>query len=373
MDCHNIPEIRYSDWSAAFHDKVAAKRIPITGSLELTFRCNNNCLHCYCNKPAHDRVEMSRELSAREIFRIIDDIADDGCLWLLVTGGEPLLRPDFKEIYLHAKKKGMLITLFTNGTLISDEIADFLAEWRPFSTEITLYGGTEKTYEEITRAKGSYKRCIRGIELFIQREIPLKLKTTAMKQNMHEIPVMKSYAEDIGLEFRFDPMINGRLDMDRNPLSARLNADDVIRLDLEDEKRSRAWGEVCSNNMGHPALDLLYSCSAGLDSFHIDPYGNLCPCIMARKDFYNLRAGTFRAGWDTLMKRLRERTLNPDNKCRECDIASICCQCPGWSQVEYGDDESPVDFLCEVAHKSAEAFGLKRKEGNERRTYEKTL
>lgn len=355
-----IPEIRYSDWSTALHDKVRAKRTPLSGSLELTFRCNNNCIHCYCNRPAYDKWEMAGEMDTGMITDVISEIADEGCLWLLLTGGEPLLRPDFNKIYLHAKNKGMLVTLFTNGTLVDRETADFLADWRPFSIEVTLYGATEKTYEGVTRIHGSYSRCMKGIELLLEQKLPLKLKTMAMRQNFHEIPLMKSYAEGVGLEFRFDPMINARLDMDKGPLAARLDPEDVVSLDREDEKRSEEWREFCKKkNIGHSDSDMLYSCSAGLNSFHIDPYGNLSLCIMARRDVYNLRVGRFRDGWYNFFGSLKERPLRQDNRCRKCELVSLCSQCPGWAQIENGDDESPVEYLCKIAHKRAEAFRIK--------------
>ncbi len=358
MDCPRIQELSYGEWSEGFHKRLSDKRVPLSGSLELTFRCNNNCIHCYCNTPAYDRGEMAREMNIGMITNIISEIADEGCLWLLLTGGEPLLRPDFKEIYLHAKKKGMLITLFTNGTLINEEIADLLAEWKPFSTEITLYGATEKTYEAITGTKG-LRRCINGIELLLKNNVPLELKTMALRQNVNEIPLMKRYADGLGLKFRFDPMINARIDMDKGPLATRLDTEDVLRLDLEDEKRLKEWKEFCDKYIGHPDSDRLYTCGAGVNSFHIDPYGNLAICIMARKDTYDLKLGRFKEGWYNFIGRLRDRTISSDNRCRRCELMSLCGQCPGWAQIEHGDDESPVDYLCEIAHKRAEAFGVK--------------
>ncbi|MEK6693359.1 MAG: radical SAM protein [Nitrospirota bacterium] len=359
MECQRIHEINYNDWSNVFHNRNLDKRVPISGSLELTFRCNNNCIHCYCNIPANDRNEMSKEMSTSMATRILSEIADEGCLWLLLTGGEPLLRPDFKEIYLYAKKKGMLIILFTNGTLINEEIADLLSEWMPYSVEITLYGATENTYEDVTRVHGSYRQCMKGIELLLERKIPLELKTMAIRQNVHELPVMKKYAEDLGLKFRFDPIINARLDMCKNPQSTRIDIEDVIRLDLEDEKRLKEWKEFCEKYIGSPDSDRLYTCGAGINTFHIDPYGNLNICIMARKDRYDLKTGNFRDGWNDFLIKLREMSMSPYNRCMGCDLMSLCGQCPGWAQMEHGDDETPVDYLCDIAHKRAEAFGVK--------------
>ena len=108
---------------------------------------------------------------------------DEGCRWLLLTGGEPFLRPDFLDIYTNANKKGLLLTLFTNGTLLTPRSADLLAERRPFAIEITLYGATQQTYERITGIPGSYARCRRGIDLLLERNLPLKLKTMVMTLN----------------------------------------------------------------------------------------------------------------------------------------------------------------------------------------------
>lgn len=360
MGCAGIQELGYGQWSKELHQRISGKRVPIEGSIELTLRCNNNCIHCYCNRPADDANEKAREMSADTINRIISEAADAGCLWLLLTGGEPLLRPDFKDIYLYAKKKGLLLTFFTNGTLINSEIADFLAEWRPFSIEITLYGATEKTYEAVTRAPGSYRRCMKGIELLLERNLPLKLKAVAIRQNVHEIPLMKSYVEKLGVDFRFDPMVNGRIGQDKSFLSARLAVEDVIKLDLKDEKRLKAWKEFCDNYPGRIDTDRLYVCGAGVSSFHIDPYGNLSLCIIARKDVCNLSARGFKDGWYNFIRTLRERAISPDNQCRRCTLLPLCGQCPGWAQLEHGDDETPVGYLCQIAHKRAETFGLKK-------------
>jgi radical SAM protein with 4Fe4S-binding SPASM domain len=292
------------------------------------------------------------------IARIIGESVDEGCLWLLLTGGEPLIRTDFREIYLQAKRRGMLITVFTNGTLIDAEAADFLAEWRPSSVEVTLYGATQKTYEDITRVRGSYKRCMQGIEFLLQRKVPLTLKTMAMRQNIHEIPMMREYAERIGLEFRFDPLINARLDGDRGPFSSRLGVEDVLRLDREDGMRWREMEKLCREDAGDPASAMLYSCGAGDTSFHVDPYGNLCMCVMARNQSYDLRDGRFGEGWSVFLRSVKARSPGTENRCSTCGLRSLCGQCPGWSQVEHGDDETPVAFLCEIAYNRAEAFGL---------------
>ena len=135
--------LSYGEFSEAFQGRLAGRRLPLNGTIEVTRRCPLTCLHCYNNLPMGDGEARSRELDYDEHCRLLDELADAGCLWLLYTGGEIFARRDFLDIYTYAKKKGFLITLFTNGTLITERIADHLVAWRPFAIEITLYGLTK--------------------------------------------------------------------------------------------------------------------------------------------------------------------------------------------------------------------------------------
>ena len=359
MECPHIPNISYAQFGERLNKQVLAERIPINGSYELTFRCNLHCAHCYCNLPLNDREAIEKELTTEEVFNIFDQIAEAGCLWLLITGGEPLLRRDFLEIYTYAKKKGFLITLFTNGTLITPEIADYLAEWRPFSVEITLYGATKETYESVTGIPGSFKRCKGGIDLLLELKIPLGLKTMMMTLNHDELFQMREYAEELGVKFRFDPVLNPRLDGSKNPCSFRLSPEEVVELDLGDAIRVKEWREFCEKFAGPFQSDNLFTCGAGVSTFHIDPYGQLSACEMARFQQYDLRCGSFKEGWYQSVPEFL--TLKPmgDYKCGQCDLISLCDQCPGWAWLENGSPEAPVEYLCRIAHLRAEEFKTK--------------
>jgi len=359
MECPHIPQRSYSEFSLRLHRAVAEHRIPISGSIEVTERCNLRCAHCYINRPAGDREARSRELSRQELGDLLDQVAGEGCLWLLLTGGEPFLRPDFLEIYIHAKKKGMLVTLFTNGTTITPRIADTLAEWRPFAIEITLYGRTQETYERVSGVPGSYERCMTGIELLLARDLPLKLKSMVLTLNQHEIWEMKAYAQGLGVDYRFDPVLNVRVDGDRGPAAFRIPPQEVVAIDLVDEERAAGWREFCEKFWGAPSQpDLLYQCSAGSNGFHIDPYGRLSACMMARIPSYDLRRGTFGEGWRAFMPQVLAQTWSRDTPCRDCELMTLCGHCPGWAQMETGDQEAPVAYLCQIGHLRAEAFGL---------------
>jgi MoaA/NifB/PqqE/SkfB family radical SAM enzyme len=205
--------VDYSSWSLGVKQRIGGRRVPLAGTIELTRRCNHHCRHCYNNLPAGDSKALAEELNTDELLRILDELAASGCVWLLFTGGEILLRPDFPEIYVYAKERGFLITLFTNGTLITPQLADELARRRPFSIEITLYGATPETYERVTGVPGSFSRCLQGISHLRDHGLPLKLKSMVLTLNRQEVWDMKRLAdEDLGLPFRFDAMLNPRCD-----------------------------------------------------------------------------------------------------------------------------------------------------------------
>jgi hypothetical protein len=150
-------------------------------------------------------------------------------------------RPQRFSRDLHLRQeKGFLITLFTNGTLINEKIADYLVEWPPFAIEITLYGRTRETYEALTAIPGSYDRCLRGIKLLRERGLPLKLKTVATSINKHEVFAMKQFAEEeLGVEFKIDGQINPRIDCSQSPLAVRLTPEEVVALDMNAPKGMR--------------------------------------------------------------------------------------------------------------------------------------
>jgi radical SAM protein with 4Fe4S-binding SPASM domain len=343
----------YTDFTTILHQNVAS-RVPLDGTIEVTNRCPLACAHCYNNLPMNDLGARVRELSLEEHKHLLDELSEQGCLWLLFTGGEIFARRDFLEIYAYAKRKGFLITLFTNGTLITEQIANFLVELPPFVIEITLYGATRETYEVLTRVPGSYDKCLRGIDLLLERKLPLKLKTVAVSINKHEIPAMKQMAADRGVDFKFDAMINPRIDCSSSPLAVRLTPSEIVSFDLEDTQRASEWKRL-AKDFGAPAyvpgeVRQVYDCGGGLSGFAIDPYGDISICVLSHKDRYNVRDGSFREGWSDYLRGVRARKITRPSKCTGCGLKSMCGMCAAQGELENGDAESPVDFLCQVAH-----------------------
>jgi radical SAM protein with 4Fe4S-binding SPASM domain len=357
-----LDQLTYGAFSADLHQKQAGERMPLQVSIEVTRRCPLECQHCYNNLPMGDQDARSREMTTEEHFRMLDELVEMGCFWLLYTGGEIFARKDFLEIYTYAKQKGFLITLFTNGTLINERIADYLVEWPPFAIEITLYGRTKETYEELTQIPGSYDRCLRGIKLLRERGLPLKLKTVATSINKHEVFAMKQFAEEeLGVEFKFDGQINPRIDCSQSPLAVRLTPEEVVALDMHAPKGVSEYRRLAKRDLENPpnlALDgSLYVCGGGMNSFAINARGEMSICVVSQQDTFSVRDVGLRRVWEESLLQVRTRKRTQITKCVQCRIQSLCGMCPANGEMENGNKESPVEFLCNVAHLRAAAIG----------------
>jgi len=358
-----MDQLSYGEFSADLHQRQSGQRAPMQVSIEVTRRCPLECQHCYNNLPMGDQDARSREMTTEEHFKMLDELVDMGCFWLLYTGGEIFARKDFLEIYTYAKKKGFLITLFTNGTLINEKIADYLVEWPPFSIEITLYGRTRETYEALTQIPGSYDRCLRGIKLLRERGLPLKLKTVATSINKHEVTAMRQFAEEeLGVEFKFDGQVNPRIDCSQSPLAVRLTPEEVVALDMNAPKGVTEYQRLAKRDLENPPNlaknDTVYFCGGGMNSFAINAHGEMGICVISQQDTFRVQEAGLKRVWEESLLQLRTRKRTQVTKCVQCRIQSLCGMCPANGEMENGDKESPVEFLCNVAHLRAAVIGV---------------
>lgn len=323
--------------------------MPLCGSMELTHRCNMKCVHCYLGEQSIHWSASEGELKTEQALSIIDEVVEAGCLFFLITGGEPLLRKDFPEIYRHARSRGLLVTVFTNGTLISDSILDLFGDLPPQTVEISLYGASSETYETITRTKGSFGRCLAGIEGLLKRNINVRLKTILMTLNSHEFFEIKKMAVDYGVKFRFDASITPCLDGNRSPLMFRVPPEVSVDNEFSDKNMIQSWRDYLEKYRDYTDPDTLFNCNAGIISFHIDPYGNLKPCLMTKEPSYYLPSGNFSAGWRDVMPRIREIKVGIDYLCNRCERRDLCNFCPVGFKLENGGIDMHSEYHCAVS------------------------
>jgi radical SAM protein with 4Fe4S-binding SPASM domain len=366
-----LPAARsYGPRANALFARAKDARLPVAGGIELTHRCNLACTHCYVNLPAADRAAQRREMTTAQILRLIDEIAEAGTLYLTLTGGEPLVRADFEEIYRHAHGKGFVLTIYTNGTLLTDKVVALFAELPPLGgLEITQYGATEDTYDRVARAgAGQYRRFYQGVERARAAGVVVAMKTMAMRSNAHELPQMRAFAAERGMRFRFDAIISPRIDGGLGPLAERLSPEEVARIELTDDVRDTEFAEYCRLNEGlRPADDALYQCGAGLASFTIDPYGFLHPCELSRRLGWNAVDKGFAPGWYEAMPALRakKRTAADASGCGSCGAAGLCTNCVGMAELEGRDFSHGNPYLCRVSDSRGDTlFGEERPRPN---------
>ena len=348
MKCTQTVLTGDQEYRQRFKNKVEEQRIPISGSLDLTYRCNLRCLHCYLGGQDISATQPNQELGTEQWIRIIDEIVEAGCLFLLITGGDPLLRRDFVQIYRHAKRKGLLVTVFSNGTLVTDELVQLFVDLPPRSIEISLYGATPETYEQITGIQGSYDHCIQGIERLLAAGIRVRLKTILMTVNRHEFAAIKKKAADYGVPFRFDAAIFARFNGDRSPLLLRVPVQEAVEHEFADGDRQREWLQYYRRLCAASPSDKVYTCGTGISGFHVNAYGKLQPCLMVTDIQYDLLRGDFLTGWKTVIPEVRNRKMLSNNPCRGCDTMSFCGYCPPFFALENDAEEHVSPYLCEM-------------------------
>lgn len=336
------------DYIERLERKLLPRGCPVDGQIDLTYRCNLKCRHCFIVQE-----EDKEELKFEEVVSIINEIYGTGCLWLCFSGGEVFLREDFLDIYAYARRKGFLVSIFTNGTLIDERTADYLAENPPYSVEITLNGITEGVYEAVTNVLGSFREAMRAIRLLKERKLPLVLKCNGMSINRDEILRIKGSSEELlgKGRFRCDLVLYPGLDGSKNPCGLRLTVDEILKIQSSDKDMLSLCEDQVLRGKENSRLKDGYLFQCGLSSFQIDPYGRMRLCPFIKEPSADLRKEEFLKGFNRLCVYFQGLRRKAETKCRECKIKYLCRQCPGRALAENGDMESPVDFYCALARK----------------------
>ena len=354
----SVREVTYREFKDRLSEKAMSKRIPLFCTLEITMRCNMRCIHCYVPlEQRANKADITEELSYQEVCDILDEIAEAGCLGIKFTGGEPLIRPDFLDIYKYAKSKGFLVVVYTNGTLVDSTAITLFKEALPELVEMSLYGATRETYEGITNCPGSFDRCIYGIRLLHEAGIRLLLKTPIFSHNAHEVPSLIKYANSLGVNIICDPGIVPRLDSDTKPCSLNITPEEAAKFRAQTLRDVGGWEKFVMDGRSAYSEDL-FTCTAGKIAFHVGADGTLHPCILYRTPGYKLGENAFVDGWNGFIKDITSKKLDRNHKCVQCSLRHICDNCPGKALLELHDETAIVDFYCQTTQQLSVELGL---------------
>jgi radical SAM protein with 4Fe4S-binding SPASM domain len=320
--------------------KCLEENIPLGVLFELTNKCNLKCRHCYMVR------DDSIELSSDEVMDIIDQLVDIGTYYLGFTGGEIFTRDDLFDILKYAKSKGFVLSLLTNGTLITPEQIEEIKKLKPSSFEISLYGSTANTHDNITRIKGSFEKTMETVEAIIRNNMKVTIKTPLMNLNIRELDDIAAVCKVLGVKHRMNPGI----------VPARNGSKSPLQYDLSDEDLKSYLSNHDLN-----VLSYLYErdftqrfiCTAGKALCGITASGIVYPCIMMPIPVGNLRKKKFKEIWNVMpsyeLKRVRALKIRDLPSCSACNLRKFCIRCPGVVYHETGDIVGETPTICRIA------------------------
>ncbi len=351
----NLP---YREFSLKLHQKIFAQGKPSACQIELTHRCNHRCIYCYIPTASLQGEEEKEEWKVKQWENFLDFIFQEGIIWISFTGGEPLLKEDFLKIYLHAKKRGFLITLLTNGELLQKEIVEIFRRFPPFLIEITFNSVHQENFEKITGMRGSFQKTLASIELLKKYDIPFQLKTKLMTLNIEEVEEIKKFAQDLNVRWKWTYMIAPKLDGSLTPLTFRLPPERIVEFIRKEKGEKDKSFSLLVKKKENP----LFRCGIGKWNFTIDPYGEIIPCTLLRSPSFPFRQETFIQNFRQFFLPLGNSSFTKNSPCRECEFFPFCHWCPALAYLEKGDKEEKIEYYCELAREWLQYLGDKREE-----------
>lgn len=329
--------------------EIAAKalklNIPLSVQLDLTYRCNERCIHCYLDHSDHG------EMTTAEIKDLLDQMADAGVFYLTISGGEILMRRDFFEILEYARKRTFSIKLKTNGILIRKKEADRIKALDVESVQISIYSHIPEVHDAITKLPGSLEQSIEAVRRLRAHGIHVLLANVLMVKNASDYAGVRALAAELGAQFLIDPTITPMMDGDRSILN--LNIDEAaLREVFRNEALVGNVEEFCAPPQGsdEDALDML-PCSAGHTACYVSPYGDVYPCVQFPLPSGNVRRMKFAKIWrdSPQLKEVRSITLRDMPSCSKCTHGATCTRCPGLAYLE-GNMRGPSSQDCEKSY-----------------------
>ena len=338
------------DFDTDKKEKWVKQRLPYSVLFELTARCNMNCVHCYLQN-VHD----TKELSYDKIIEIIDILYEKGIVFLTFTGGEILLRKDFVDIYLYAKKKGFLVELFTNGYLFDDKIIDVLAEYPPLLVDISLYGASENTYRKVTGLQNAFARVIQNCKKLKEAGIRVSLKSPIIDLTYPEIKDMQMLADKLQIPFVYTFEICNTIDRQDMPKMYQISLNKALEYEFANHyKQIQTEGRKSKSNYDEIINELrtnekVYSCNVAVNSFVVDYNGKMCPCMKLRHRGIKLEKNNYEKIWSDF-KKYSAQIATMDYKCKGCEALYYCDVCPAEMDFLYNDPEYRPENACKCAY-----------------------
>lgn len=317
--------------------KGAAKRIPVSGTFELTSRCNFRCTMCYIHSESRQQCDAARELTAEQWLAIGREAVDAGMIYLLLTGGEPLLRPDFLQIYTGLIRMGLRISVNTNGSLITPQIAECFRQYPPEKVNVSIYGISEHTYGALCGNAAGYEKTLRGVRLLKEAGVRVNINTTFVRSNAADMEALVDFARTEGIPIRtaayvFPPVRGGGGTASENLtpeemgcLAARF---DWMTLDAEQKAlRLRVIRQCLGQDLPDTPVppSRSGSCMAGKGSFWINWEGRMYSCGMLPDRAEEVVHQGFATAWKEMVRKSED--LRIPAACVECPLRPVCTVC----------------------------------------------
>ncbi len=316
--------------------------IPFSLHLDVTYRCNERCVHCYLDHDDHG------EMTTDEIKRVLYQAASAGTLILTLSGGEPFLRKDFFDILAYARSLMFSVKIKTNGLLIGAEQAQRLRELHVGEVQISIYSHRPEVHDGITKVRGSLERSLNAIRFLRSQGLTTVIACPLMRANIADYPEVQALAAELGVAFTMDPTITPKIDGDMSIVKHRLARPEIAQI-FQDSTLVGDVHEFCKP-AGPTTDDLLESvpCSAGHTSVYVSPYGEVFPCVQFPITCGNVREQPLNEIWyhSEQMNRVRNIRVKDLHTCSGCDHLSGCTRCPGLAYME-GDMRGPSSADCE--------------------------
>ena len=327
----------------AIAEKAGNKGKILSAMIELLDQCNYSCRYCYVRGSTQSLLPLDN------VKKYLSELRDTGCVWLTLTGGEPLLHPNFIEIYNYAYDLGFAVTILTNGYLLTDEHIKLFQEKMPRVVDITLYGFNEKTYSEFVGKKDAFERFKHNLDLLSESNIHFELKATLTTRTYEYLAKYQEFAAEYGVRFRYDVMVVPAL-KDNRCLSLRLPPEMAIDFQLKQKDYLTKMKEQYEKASHQPINNSIYRCGGGVNYVFISSDQKMGFCAFERKYQYDLCAdhATINAGHKWLMEQ-RLGVLEPSDKCFDCPLKCLCKYCPARFELESGNQKDPPTWYCECA------------------------